>query len=235
MMIYYVRDFVCKNMCKVSRQYKKGIETEQKIVSEAKKQFLKKGYKKVSVTSICDNIGIMSGNASYYFPHKWNIGLRMFQDFMYEVMDFVEAEYGPESTFFKYSLALFICSDRELADAERCRFVREVFEKGFFIDFGTSFCEEFTPEYNKGTTKQFTEEQMRKTMVATVSVYTMLVLDLLKQTDDNPSRDEVINISWIICNIIGRIFGKDVEAVHDEVNKATDIYKSIDMSQFRFI
>ena len=80
-------------MAEVSRQYKKGIETEQKIVSEAKKQFLEKGYDKVSVTGICDNIGIMTGNASYYFPHKKDLGMRMFKDLMLDVLEFVETEY----------------------------------------------------------------------------------------------------------------------------------------------
>jgi AcrR family transcriptional regulator len=217
------------------KPYKKGVETEQKIVAEAKRLFLEKGYDKTSVTEICSNIGIKTGNASYYFPHKKDLGTRMFRDLMLDVLDFVETAYGNESSFFRYSLALYICMLTELADEERCRFVREVFEEGFFVDYSASFARRFTPEYNEGASRELSKEQMRTTMVANDAVYTSLVLDLIKKTGGRPSKSDLRRTSWIICNIIGRIFGRDIDVIHEESARVNELVIEMDLSRFTFL
>lgn len=217
------------------RKYKKGIETEQKIIDAARAFFRENGYNKTSVTEICESIGIMTGNASYYFPHKSDLGIRIFRDFMLEVLDYVENEFPTENTYFKYTLDLYICMLVELADSECCRFVKEVFERGFFTEYATTFAGRFTPEYNMGSEKKFTEQQMRKTIVANNAVYSSLVIDLIKESGGMPSRDEIIRTAWITTGIIGRIFGGDIDENHKVANRALEIVKRTDLSRFHFL
>lgn len=63
-------------------KYKKGLETQMKILNTAKTLFFEKGYFATSIKEICQIVGITSGTFAYYFNVKESLIDAVYSDLL---------------------------------------------------------------------------------------------------------------------------------------------------------
>ena len=70
--------------------YKKGIETKQQIIDEAKRLFYVKGFKKATVNEICENCNVKLGTFTYYFKKKEDLLNNVYGSYMTDCYNYVK-------------------------------------------------------------------------------------------------------------------------------------------------
>ena len=85
----------------------KSVLTRLEIVQEASKQFLEKGYTRTTVSAIGKELGMSSGNLTFYFPtkeHILNELVELLCDFQWQIME--DATDEGKSSMLAYCLEL---------------------------------------------------------------------------------------------------------------------------------
>lgn len=109
----------------------KGDITRNKIYEYAKESFYKYGYKKTTITGICNDLDIALGNITYYFNRKDSIATQVIKDFLETINDYINEFISPDQKFFyKHFLVSYIYYNVIFGDKHNRKFYNEFIEKG---------------------------------------------------------------------------------------------------------
>ncbi|MBF7097058.1 TetR/AcrR family transcriptional regulator [Alkalibacter mobilis] len=146
-------------------QYKKGMETKQKIINSSKKLFYQNGYEKTSCKAICDDAGVNVGLIPYYFKNKNRIASIIYTYFLIDVKDMVQKILVEKNIPYelKYATAVenWVYMSLLLSDDNYKRFYYEICRANVLIDENTRVVEFFYKLHNNKYRLGFTANEIK--------------------------------------------------------------------------
>ncbi len=106
--------------------YKKGIETKQQIIDEAKRLFYVKGFKKATVNEICENCNVKLGTFTYYFKKKEDLLDYIYGAYMKDCYDYVTGNSSELTSLEKHIYTVMLYYFNIYRDIQVARFHEDV-------------------------------------------------------------------------------------------------------------
>ena len=196
-------------------RYKKGVNTCNYIVEEAKKIFYEKGYCKTTIQEICDNTNITLGNFTYYFKTKQDLLRRIYVDYIKDVESFVmENTDDYPDPFDKYLIVGFVYNYRIFADEKISNFNKEIIEYGnLFNDIFLKIPVEDVHFAYGNITKNVSKEELYLLYLSDLGIRKELTLFYV---NNRALFNSPFDFSAEMAKVVSRIYSADDERIREK-------------------
>ncbi|MBR6800334.1 MAG: TetR/AcrR family transcriptional regulator [Eubacteriaceae bacterium] len=212
--------------------YKKGIETKERIFQAAKKMFYEYGYKSATIEKIANEAKVPIGLVNYYFK-KNDILTIVYTQFIANIKKTIDeqAAHLIENPLQRHVVFTRLFYTIMLSNSRNRELYKEIFNNQLVeADIDALIGDELM-DIIRSFNIDITESIFRRLIIAEYGARRELLMDRYDVLDPERSKD-FINF---LATIAVRLAGVDIKLIMQNVRKAEEILKNVDISGVKFL
>lgn len=212
--------------------YKKGIETKERIFQAAKKMFYEYGYKSATIEKIANEAKVPIGLVNYYFK-KNDILTIVYTQFIANIKKTIDeqAAHLIENPLQRHVVFTRLFYTIMLSNSRNRELYKEIFNNQLVeADIDALIGDELM-DIIRSFNIDITESIFRRLIIAEYGARRELLMDRYDVLDPERSKD-FINF---LATIAVRLAGVDIKLIMQNVRKAEEILKNVDISSVKFL
>lgn len=212
--------------------YKKGIETKERIFQAAKKMFYEYGYKSATIEKIANEAKVPIGLVNYYFKKNdiLTIVYTQFIDNLKKAID-EQAAHIIENSLQRQIVFTRLFYTSMLSNARNRGLYKEIFINQLVEADANDLIGNDLMDIIRTFNIDITESIFRRLIVAEYGARRELLMDRYDVLDPERSKDFINFLGTIAV----RLAGVDIKIIMQNVKKAEEILKVIDVSEVKFL
>ncbi len=212
--------------------YKKGIETKERIFQAAKKMFYEYGYKSATIEKIANEAKVPIGLVNYYFK-KNDILTIVYTQFIANIKKAIDeqAAHLIENPLQRHVVFTRLFYNIMLSNSRNRELYKEIFNNQLVEADVSALIGDELMDIIRTFNIDITESIFRRLIIAEYGARRELLMDRYDVLDPERSKD-FINF---LATISVRLAGVDIKLIMQNVRKAEEILKNVDVSDVKFL
>lgn len=212
--------------------YKKGIETKERIFQAAKKMFYEYGYKSATIEKIANEAKVPIGLVNYYFK-KNDILTIVYTQFIANIKKAIDeqAAHLIENPLQRHVVFTRLFYTIMLSNSRNRELYKEIFNNQLVEADVNALIGDELMDIIRTFNIDITESIFRRLIIAEYGARRELLMDRYDVLDPERSKD-FINF---LATISVRLAGVDIKLIMQNVRKAEEILKNVDVSDVKFL
>ncbi|MBE6038649.1 MAG: TetR/AcrR family transcriptional regulator [Anaerofustis stercorihominis] len=212
--------------------YKKGIETKERIFQAAKKMFYEYGYKAATIEKIANEAKVPIGLVNYYFK-KNDILTIVYTQFIANIKKTIDeqAAHLIENPLQKHVVFTRLFYTIMLSNSRNRELYKEIFNNQLVEADVNALIGDELMDIIRSFNIDITESIFRRLIIAEYGARRELLMDRYDVLDPERSKD-FINF---LATIAVRLAGVDIRLIMQNVRRAEEILKNVDVSDIKFL
>jgi len=212
--------------------YKKGIETKERIFQAAKKMFYEYGYKSATIEKIANEAKVPIGLVNYYFK-KNDILTIVYTQFIANIKKAIDeqAAHLIENPLQRHVVFTRLFYTIMLSNSRNRELYKEIFNNQLVEADVNALIGDELMDIIRTFNIDITESIFRRLIIAEYGARRELLMDRYDVLDPERSKD-FINF---LATISVRLAGVDIKLIMQNVRKAEEILRNVDVSDVKFL
>ncbi|NLW70798.1 MAG: TetR/AcrR family transcriptional regulator [Eubacteriaceae bacterium] len=208
--------------------YKKGIETRERIFASARREFKSKGYHKATIGNIAGGANVPVGLVNYYYK-KNELLIRMYKDFLAQIREYVDNNIvnHRENALLAHIICTRIFFNSLFSSESGKRLLKEILEDGL-LELNDELSRDDIWEIIKHFDIDISENLFHRLMLAELGARRELLLIDSLYTQTGLLNKELIDF---LSTIAVRLAGVSPHTIAENIRQADERLASVDYSQ----
>ncbi|MEG0377289.1 MAG: TetR/AcrR family transcriptional regulator [Eubacterium sp.] len=184
----------------------KGLRTNEKIIAAAKRHFYEKGYEKMKIKELCDEIGVLPGTFTYYYKTKKDLLKAIYSNlYMYSYV-FVGSRLTRKiNSIEKNVYTTFIYFEGILKDPRTKKFHLENLRRETITNLMSENFNHVFRQFAKDNKMYIDDSALRILCMADQGMRREITVDFLEGNDESRSVDDFITDIFIFRSRLFKI------------------------------